>query len=227
MTARAEVGDGFRKCLVPNCDHQVASAYSPHCRRHKSTLRRQGATQQTAIRKSELRPYLKAVSDRVARNPDSPLWPELERIWDGIASDARATSERRVGNRYERSAAREVLNIAADAAPHDIVRTALAMFIMWRDKPGRFSTDAAFRMQLARRVRALSSRHRGSVYDHSTGRQRPIYREMTPKAGAILGHRLALGFGLAGLQLAELEARERQAKEKTRTTIIEAIRELK
>jgi hypothetical protein len=216
-----------RTCRVPRCGHPAASAYSHYCRRHKSTLRRQGATQQTSIRKSELRPYLKAVSDRVARNPDSPLWPELERIWDGIASDARATSERRVGNRYERSAAREVLNIAADAAPHDIVRTALAMFIMWRDKPGRFSTDAAFRMQLARRVRALSSRHRGSVYDHSTGRQRPIYREMTPKAGAILGHRLALGFGLAGLQLAELEARERQAKEKTRTTIIEAIRELK
>lgn len=216
-----------RTCRVPRCGQPAASAYSSYCRRHKSTLRRQGATQQTAIRKSELRPYLNAVSDRVAKNPQSPLWPELERGWDGIVSDARAISDRRVGNRYERSAAREVLNIAADVAPHDIVITALAMFIMWRDKPGRFSTDAAFRMQLARRVRSLSSRHRGSVYDHFTGRQRPIYREMTPKAGAILGHRLALGFGLAGLQLAELEARDRQAREKTRTTIIEAIRELK
>lgn len=216
-----------RTCRVPRCGHPAASAYSPYCRRHKSTLRRQGATQQTGIRKSELRPYLKAVSDRVAKNPESPLWPELERIWDGIASDARAISKRRVGNRYERSAAREVLNIAADAAPHDIVRTALAMFIMWRDKPGRFSTDAAFRMQLARRVRALSSRHRGSVYDHSTGRQRPIYREMTPKAGAILGHRLALGFGLAGLQLAELEEYERKQAQQSRQSIIDAIKELK
>ncbi|MDQ0134070.1 hypothetical protein J2T08_001988 [Neorhizobium galegae] len=142
-------------------------------------------------------------------------------------SDARAISDRRVGNRYERSAAREILNIAADAAPHDIVKTALAMFMMWRDKPGRFSTDAAFRMQLARRVRALSSRHRGSVYDHSTGRQRPIYREMTPKAGAILGHRLAMGFGLAGLQLAELEERERKQAQQSRQSIMDAIKELK
>lgn len=227
MKERPKAAINERICRVQRCGNPAASAYTPYCRRHKSTLRRQGATQQTGIRKSELRPYLKAVNDRVAKNPDSPLWPELERVWEGIVDDARAFSSKQVGNRYERSAAGEILNIASDAAPHEVVTTALAMFILWQDRPGRFSTDAAFRMQLARRVRALSSRHRGSVYDHSTGRQRPIYREMTPKSGAILGHRLALGFGLPGLQLAELEARDRQAREKTRTTIIAAIRELK
>jgi len=164
---------------------------------------------------------------RIAKNPDSPLWPELDHAWAALVSDARHVSEKRVGNRYERSAAHEVLNIAADAPTREIVITALAMVILWRERPGRFADDRAFRMQLARRVRALSTRHRGSAYNHATGRQRPVYREMTPKAGAILGQKLAATFVFTGVQLAELEERDRQAAEKSRATIITAIRELK
>lgn len=160
-----------RTCRVPRCGLPAASAYSHYCRRHKSTLRRQGATQQTSIRKSELRPYLKAVSDRVARNPESPLWPELERIWDGIASDARATSERRVGNRYERLAAREVLNIAADAAPHDIVRT-----------PSRCSSCGGTSREGSRPTRPSGCSSRGAF-----GRCRPVtgaLSTITPPGGS-------------------------------------------
>lgn len=216
-----------RTCAVPHCQNPTTSEYSPHCKRHKSVNRRHGAPNQTGVGKGELNPYLAMIRARIAKNPDSPLWPELDHAWAALVSDARHVSEKRVGNRYERSAAHEVLNIAADAPTREIVITALAMVILWRERPGRFADDRAFRMQLARRVRALSTRHRGSAYNHATGRQRPVYREMTPKAGAILGQKLAATFVFTGVQLAELEERDRQAAEKSRATIITAIRELK
>ena len=217
----------IRQCHVPHCSNPTASRYSPYCRHHKSVLRRHGATGQSGIRKVELGPYLSRLRARVAKNPDSPLWPELDLAWRTIVADATATANRQVGNRYERSAAHEILNIDADAPVREIVLTALALFIMWHDRPGRFVDDRAFRMQLARRIRALSSRHRGSRYDHATGRQHHIYRELTPKAGAIIGHKLALVFGFAGLQLAKLEEEECKAAEKSRTTIINSIKDLK
>ncbi|MGR9169782.1 hypothetical protein [Rhizobium sp. KDH_Rht_773_N] len=216
-----------RICAAPHCQNPTSSKFSPHCRRHKSMLRRHGAVNQTGIGKGELNPYLARVRERIDKNPTSPLWPALENAWATIVSDANAVAEKRVGNRYERSAAREILNINADAPAREIVVTALAMFIMWRERPGRFADDRAFRMQLARRVRALSTRHRGSRYVHATGQQQAIYREMTPKAGAILGHKLALAFGSPGIQLAELEERERRAAEEEKQTIINAIKELK
>jgi hypothetical protein len=215
-----------RLCVVPHCERPTATAYSRHCRRHKSNLRRQGAVGQTGIRKTELNPYLALVRKRIARNADSPLWPELDRAWETIVAEARTASVRPIGNRYERSAAHEVLNIDGDAPARQIVVTALAMFILWRERPGRFEDDPAFRLQLARRVRSLSTRHRGTVYDHRTGQQRAVYREMTPKAGAIIGQKLAKAFGFTGIQLAELEARDRQAAEQSKQTIINAIKEL-
>jgi len=190
-------------------------------------LRRQGAVGQTGIGKGELNPYLARVRARIDKNPASPLWPALETAWTTIVSDANTIAGKRVSNRYERSAAHEILNIDADAPVREIVVTALAMFLMWRERPGRFVDDRAFRMQLARRVRALSTRHRGSRYDHATGQQQAIYREMTPKVGAILGQNLALAFGFTGIQLAELEKRDRQAADEAKQTIINAIKELK
>ena len=216
-----------RQCQAKNCQNPAASRYSRHCRHHKSTLRRQGAIDQVGIRKSELNPFLATVRRRIERNPDSPLWPELDDAWVGIVSDARYEAQKQIGNRYERSAANEVLNIDADAPTREIVTTAVAMFIHWKEHPGRYVSDNAFRVQLARRVRALSARHRGSVYDHTQGRQRAIYREMTPKAGAILGHKLAKAFGFAGLQIAEFEERERKQAQQSRQSIMDSIKELK
>lgn len=216
-----------RTCTVPHCQKPTTSEYSPHCKHHKSTNRRHGAPDQTGINKTELNPYLERVQARISKNPNSLLWPNLDDAWAAITEEATAVSNKRVGNRYARSAAHEFLNINADAQPREIVITALAMFILWHERPSRFVDDRAFRMQLARRVRALSTRHRGVAYNHTTGKQRPVYREMTPKAGSLIGQRLALAFGFAGIQLAELDKRDRQTAEQSRQSIIDAIKELK
>ena len=217
----------IRTCKVRNCGAPAASRYSPHCRRHKSVLRRQGDPDQTAIRVIELAPYVRLVRRRVARNPDSPLWGHLEDRWRVIAEEAGAVASSAVCSRHERAAAAELTNIDADCSAQEVVIVVLAMFILWRERPSRFQSDRAFRLQLARRVRALSGRHSGLRYDHHTGTQKRVYREMTPKAGAILGHKLALSFGSTGLQLAALEERERERARQTAEDINHAIKELK
>lgn len=216
-----------RTCRVPHCGEPSSSRFSPYCRRHKSTQRRQGAPDQTAISTTELKPFRERVKARIDKNLDNPLWDHLDALWAVIASEAREQVSRRVGNRYERSAAHEVLNIDADSNPREIVVTTLAMFVLLHDMPWRFRSDNAFRLQLARRVRRLTSRHTGRWYDHRTGKQKYIYREMTPKAGVIIGQRLSRAFGASGFQLALLDERDREDARKAQDAIANAIKELK
>ncbi|MDV2968851.1 hypothetical protein RZ532_22985 [Nitratireductor aquimarinus] len=176
---------------------------------------------------TELKPFLARVRARIAKNDDSPLWPHLENLWRDIVSDARQEVTRPVGNRYQRSAANELLNVDADSSPMEIIVTTLAMHVFWHDRPSRFRSDSAFWLQLARRVRALTSRHCGLRYDHETGRDKRIYREMTPKAGAIIGQKLSSTFGAVGFQFAALDNREKEEADKAKDAITNAIRELR
>lgn len=190
-------------------------------------MRRQGDPTQTAISHAELKPFRDRVKARIAKNADSPLWDRLDTLWEAVAADARQEVTRPVGSRYQRSAAHELLNIDTDGIVREIVTTTLAMFILWHDMPWRFRSDAAFRLQLARRVRTHTSRHTGRMFDHRTGANKFIYREMTPKAGNIIGQKLSSAFGAAGFQLALLDERDREEAHKAKESVSTAIRELK
>lgn len=217
----------IKTCRVPHCGDPASSRYSPHCRRHKSILRRHGGTGQTAITKAELALYLTRVRRRMSRNPHSPLWSLLDDAWATAMSSAQTDASSTIGSRYQRLAAHEVLNLAAETSPREIGTIALAMFMLWHDRPSRFETDRAFRQQLVRRVRALSRRHVGLTYDHRSGTNRRTYREISPKAAVILGTTLTRCFGAAGLQLAELDQRDRDAERQTAQSISNAIKELR
>lgn len=215
-----------RTCRVPHCGAPASSQFSPHCRRHKSILRRHGGTTQRAITKAELNPYLKRIRHRIQRNPDSAVWAILDTAWEEAVRASHSDAKARIGNRYQRQAANEVINIAADASPREIGTTAIAMFLLHHNQPGRFEGDRAFWQQLARRVRALSQRHVGVGYSHRTGESHKLYREIAPRAAILLGRALGRCFGTAGLQLAELEEQERHAALRTADTITNAIKEL-
>lgn len=213
-------------CSVANCTNTTASAYSPHCKRHKSTLRRHGAPDQRGVSKAELAPYIAIIATRIAKNPDSEAWPLLEAAWSAIVSDAQIEINRRIGNRYQRRAADELVAIALDSPPQKVVTTVLAMIAMWADRPRRFASDDALRVQLARRLRALSQRHVGLRYAHRTGRQVRVYRELAPKAAIIMGQKMMTAFGGIGLQLAALEERDRNAAQQAKQRLATAINKL-
>lgn len=227
-------GDGYirdhltmsQPCRVPHCGAPASSQFSPHCRRHKSILRRHGGTTQQAITKADLNPYLNRVRRRIQRNPDSPLWAILDAAWEEAVNVARSDANVRIGNRYQRQAATEIVNIATDADAREIGTVTLSMFMLRHEQPGRFEGDRAFWHQLARRVRCLSQRHVGIAYSHKSGSSHRLYRELTPRAAILLGQSLGRCFGAAGLQLAELEKREREAAAQTANLLTTAIKEL-
>jgi hypothetical protein len=107
-----------------------------------------------------------------------------------------------------------------------VVETALAMFMLQELEPRRFRSDEAFRTQLVRRVRGLTEVNAGEYYDHASGKTKRAYRELTPRATAVLGLWLAEAFGGAGLHLARLELTEWEKKNEERRELHKALSEL-
>lgn len=198
-----------RLCRVAGCCSPTSSRYSIYCSLHKARLRRHGATDQKAITKGDLKPFLRLVQDRIEKSQESPLWSQLDARWAALADHARSLAAYRGAMpRYERIAAQEVVKLSDAVPAREIVETALALFVMHELQPKRFKTDHAFRTQLVRRSRGLTDLNAGSWYDHQTGKTKRAYRELSPRAASVLGQWLAEAFGGAGLHLARLEQTE-------------------
>src|SRR3984957_6639367 len=118
-------------CRAAGCYSPTTSRYSDYCSRHQSRLRRQGDVAQEAISKAELKTYLKRVKQRIAKNPDSPAWGQLEARWLAVIEHANgvvaAFRAGKAGGRHVRKAAEEVLKVAAVATPRDVIETVLAI----------------------------------------------------------------------------------------------------
>lgn len=217
-------------CQAPGCGAQPASAFAAYCRSHRTALRRHGAVDQKAISKAQLKPYLELVKVRIARNPDNQAWQTLDNRWRVLvqqAQDIIADFESgKAGNRYELLAAHEVVKLAPEVGPRDVVEVVGAMVMMSIMDPHCFKSDAALWMQLARRVRGLTHLHVGEHWDHSRQRLRRRYREPTPKAALFLGQWLATGFGVAGQGLARAEQAERDRRAQESRELNEALSNL-
>jgi hypothetical protein len=208
----------LRTCRAPGCTSPADSRFAIYCSAHKARQRRHGAVDQAGVTEAALAPYRSRVRARVKRNEGSPLWAQLEARWRTVVDHAqgiREAAERgHVGIAHERKAADEAVKIGTEAEASRVVETALAMFLLLEDQPRRFRSDASFRVQLVRRVRALTDVNAGTYWDDKAGKVRRVYRDLSPRAGLVLGLWLADAFGGAGLHLAKLEERDRDAKER-------------
>lgn len=220
-----------KTCSVPGCSAGPASRYTPLCANHKARLRRHGAVTQRGITARDLAPSLKRVRARIAKNPDSPVWGQLEERWRAVAGHARDIIARfasgRAGAVYERRAAIEVVKIAEATEPREVVEVVLAMFVMLELEPRRFADDRGFRFQLVRRVRALADGSAGQFYDHTSGKVRRVYRELTPRAVMVIGQWLAVAMGGAGVHVAGLERRDLEARDVERRALHAGLEALK
>ena len=132
----------------------------------------------------------------------------------------------KAGNEYELMAAREVVKLAPEVSPRDVVEVVGAMIMMRIMEPRCFKSDAALWMQLARRVRGLTDLHVGERWDHTRQRLRRRYRELSPKAALFLGHWLATALGIAGQGLAKAEQAERDSRANESRELKEALSKL-
>src|SRR6478735_9401481 len=98
-----------RTCRAPGCRAPAASSFAVYCHSHKRNLRRHGAVDQNAITKTQLKPYLKLVRERISKNPDSPAWVTLDSRWRALVDHAQGLlaqfSRGRAMSRFEITAA--------------------------------------------------------------------------------------------------------------------------
>lgn len=186
---------------------------------------------QEAISKADLKGYVKLVKQRIEKNSDSPAWGQLEDRWLAIVEHAKgvvaAFHAGKPGVRYVRKAAQEVIKVAEAAPARDVIEIVLAMYVMEELEQRRFRSDAGFRFQLVRRVRALADVNAGQRWDHKSDRVRRVYRELTPRAVATIGQWLADTLGVAGIQLARLEISDMERTKQERQALWGALGELK
>ncbi|MBM6592391.1 recombinase family protein [Microvirga pudoricolor] len=110
--------------------------------------------------------------------------------------------------------------------PHEVIVTALAMFLMHYQEPRRFKSDDAFTTQLVRRVRGLSDVNVGEWYDDKSGRTRRVYRELPPRVVQVIAGWLIPMLGGIGLKLVELEQAEWDARQQEIRSFYKAVSDL-
>src|SRR5262249_52214427 len=149
-----------RTWRAPGCLSPAASRFAAYCPPHRATLRRHGAVDQRAITKAHLKTYLRLAKVHIAKNPNSEAWTTLDARWRALVDHAQAiraaAAAGRAGSRFERSAAYEVVKLAEEVKPREVVEVTCAMVMMWDLEPCQFRSDRAFWLQLARRVRGLT-----------------------------------------------------------------------
>jgi hypothetical protein len=220
-----------RTCRAPGCAAETSSRYSPYCSTHRGRLRRQGAVDQQAVTKAELARCGRLVQARIAKNPNSPGWSRLDDAWMHVVGHAKsiiaAEKQGKAGYRPERIAAREVVTLADEASPREVVVCTLAMFVMLEMEPRRFRSDDAFRVQLARRVRRLTEANASFYFDPVADKGKRVYRDLPPRAARLFASWLAEALGGAGLHLAQLEIRDIEKGKQHRLEMRAALAELK
>jgi hypothetical protein len=170
------------------------------------------------------------VDARIQKNPGAQAWEKADLRWQALVAHARSVADgfrSRPGLSHQLSAAKEVENLAADVQPRDVVVTVAAMFLLLEHEPKAFKSDQSFRVQLSRRVRALSSRNVGTWSGSPGAKPKRTLMDPSPKTAQTLGLWLSEFLGPLGLHLARLERRELAEQEKQRDEFRQALMELK
>ena len=216
-------------CHAPNCTRKT-SRFGHYCPTHKTALRRHGHALQKGITKEDLRPYLRLVEARIAKNPQSTVWSTCEARWQAIVEHATSVLKRTAsgspGRRSEHMAAVQVVRVADNVEAATVVKTVLAAYLMLDHEPRRFLSDDAFRRQLTRRLLRLTEVNAGEWFNETTGRMQRAYRELPPDAADIIAAWLSDSLGAAGLHLAKLEREDAERRQRGKAEFGAALAEL-
>jgi hypothetical protein len=218
-----------RQCSIRVCSERT-SGFSKLCEAHKRTQRRHGHAEQAGVTAHELKPFRERVTARRVKNPGNPTWALLEARWEALTGHAEATLQRysmgAPAVSYERQTAEQLLTLRDAVPAHAVIDTALAMFALGEQRPGRFKSDRAFGAQLSRRVRGLAEVNAGKHKDAKTGRVKRTYRDVPPRVLDCLAESLKVAFGVAGLKLAELERKDAEGVQAERQQLHAALGEM-
>lgn len=212
------------RCRVSGCAHARAG-HSHLCSKHRSRKRRHGHEEQRTIGKADLKPFIATVHARIAKQPDAKLWSICDQRWEVLTSSWRSQPPETIF-RNIRAGAKELVRMANTVSGREVAITTIAMYLLQAYDLRLFKTEVAFRTQLVRRVRSLSSGSFSAWDGAGDGRQRRAMRELEPKTVEYLSAILVELFGPAGVKVAQLERREEEERRKERLAYADALAEV-
>ena len=121
---------------------------------------------------------------------------------------------------------KELVRLANTVSGREVAVTTIAIYLLQSHDPRLFRSEAAFRTQLVRRVRGLSSASFAEWDGAGDGRKRRAMKDLEPKTAEYLSAILVELFGPAGLKVAQLERREEEERRKERLAYFEALGEV-
>jgi hypothetical protein len=213
-----------RRCDVSGCE-KLSAGHSRLCSKHRSRKRRHGHEGQRTISKSDLKPFIEKVQARIAKQPDARLWIICDQRWDILTSSWRSQPPTTIF-RYVRASAKELVRLANTVSGREVATITIAMYLLQADNPRHFKSETAFRTQLVRRVRSLSSASFAEWDSAGDGRKRRAMKELEPKTTEYFSGILVELFGPAGLKVAQLERREEEERRKERLAYYDALGEV-
>jgi hypothetical protein len=211
-------------CRVPGCSKRSAG-YSPLCPKHRSRKRRHGHEEQRTIGKIDLKPFIKRVEERIAKQPDANLWSICEQRWNKLAETWKAEPPKTIYAPV-RAGAKELVRLADTVSARDVMVTLIAFYLLQDNDPRLFKNETGFRTQLVRAIRSLSG---GSFADWdgaSDGRKRRAMKELDPHTVKYLSGVLAELLGPAGLKVAQLERKEEEERRQATLAFYAAMNEV-
>lgn len=222
-------------CSVIGCPNRpgggrMAASWTTLCNHHRLRHRRHGDASQQPVRAAHIAPYLKALKRRQASRPDAPAWAALAGRWEGLVKACKTTlavyESGQPMNRWVVEAAGEIVKVAGGATAEAAWQTAIAMWLLREADPRLFASEAAFKVQVGRRVRHLVETNRGRWWNPATGSFKLAFRDPSPRAAVLVGEWLVEAFGVAGEHFAGLDKAEADTKAAERQAFHAALRDL-
>ncbi|AHG48015.1 hypothetical protein RLEG12_33040 [Rhizobium leguminosarum bv. trifolii CB782] len=173
----------MKTCKANGCFTQT-NGFSSLCERHKRTKARHGHPQQTGVKKSDLKQYLKEIETYLKTVSAANANDIIDDIWSRTMARAQVHIDgatRGVSfNMHELQASKAIVSLSKEADSGTIGQLLMAMGFWYEDDQRRWKYDEGFRFQTVRMLLRLNPRE--AAYSWSVnGLSRTVYREIPPR----------------------------------------------
>ena len=178
---------------------------SGRCERCRQRVKRQGHVDQRPVRKLEVQKAVKSLKRLVKRAKKQEQVESALRQLAGNLADCtiddltqpapNGRDNKPWVNRWQLAALHEVQRVMGDVDPVQSGYVVCAMFVMAQtERPPRFLTDLAARVQLVRMFRMQTALGCGSWYNETEDRVRVWYKTLPPRVSEYIAEMLTLTY---------------------------------
>lgn len=181
------------QCTVPGCrEKRVQRSASNYCQAHRYRWKVHGSPLQDAIRIAHIRRYEIEVRRIFARLPKArraDLNETAKRYCTPFQEFVKAWAEGREGpeSRFGREAGERLTRVFESVPPVAMLTRVAAMYLMRQQEPHAFRDERAFRFQLVRTFRKLTSIADGVYWNNRDQRAQQIVKSIAARVQETMG----------------------------------------